>query len=86
MPLARIAGHERGSLTTIYIYLNDEGTDVWRPVTARHIDADIYEIVTENSDPLNEDWEFNQGQKVRCRERITPAGEKILSAYGLFPT
>jgi hypothetical protein len=81
-----IGGGTRDSLTTIYIYLNDEGTDVWRPVTARHIDADIYEIVTENSDPLNEPWEFNQGQKVRCRERITPEGEKILSAYELIST
>jgi len=59
---------------------------VWRPVTARHIEADIFEIVTENSDPLNEHWEFNQGQKVRCRERIIPEGKKILIAYELFRT
>jgi len=69
----------------IYVYLKGEGTNVWRPVSARHVDADIFEIVTENSDPEDECWEFNPGQKVRCRERITPEGEKILIAYELFP-
>jgi hypothetical protein len=71
-------------MTTIYVYLKNEGTDVWRTVTAQHVDADIFEIISENSDPLNEHWEFNWGQKVRCRERITAVGEKILVAYELF--
>jgi hypothetical protein len=70
---------------TIYIYLKDEGTDVWRPVTARHVEADIFEIVTENSDPANERWEFDHGQKVRCRNHLTPEGEEVLVAYELFP-
>ena len=68
----------------IYVYLKDERTDVWRPVSARHVDSDIFEIVTENNDPSDEDWAFNRGQKVRCKERITPEGEKILVAYELF--
>jgi hypothetical protein len=48
------------------------------------VDADIFEIVTENSAPEDERWEFNRGQKVKCKERITPEGEKILVAYELF--
>lgn len=71
-------------MRTIYVYLKGEGTDVWRPVSARHVDADIFEIVTENSAPEDECWEFNRGQKVKCKERITPEGEKILVAYELF--
>ena len=47
----------------IYVYLKGEGTNVWRPVSARHVDADIFEIVTENSDPEDECWEFNPGKK-----------------------
>jgi hypothetical protein len=69
----------------IYVFLKGEGTNVWRPVSARHVDADIFEIVTENRDPEDECWEFNRGQKVRCKERVTPEGEKILIAYELFP-
>lgn len=71
-------------MAIIYVYLTNEGTDVWRPVTARHIEADIFEIVAENRNAQNETWEFNREQKVRCRERITPEGEKILVAYELF--
>ena len=79
-------GQDKVGARIIYVYLKGEGTDVWRPVSARHADDDIFEIVTENNDPSDEDWEFNRGQKVRCKERITPGGEKILVAYELFPT
>jgi hypothetical protein len=72
------------AMRTIYVYLTGEGTDVWRPVSGRHVDADIFEIVSENSAREDECWEFNRGQKVRCKERITPEGEKILVAYELF--
>jgi hypothetical protein len=71
------------SLRTIYIHLQDEGVDVWRPATARHVEADIFEIVTENSNPMDEQWEFNRGQKVKCRHRTTSEGESILVAYKL---
>jgi hypothetical protein len=71
-------------MAIIYVYLKNEGTDVWHPVAARHVEADIFEILVENSDPQKETWEFNREQKVRCRERITPEGEKILVAYELF--
>ena len=72
------------AMTTIFVYLKDEGTDVWRPVAARHVNADIFEIVAENHDSENERREFRQGQKVRCKQRTTAEGENILVAYELF--
>ena len=49
----------------IYVYLLDEGTDVWRPVEAIHLNDDIYQIVSEKLDP-NELWAFKTGDTVRC--------------------
>ncbi len=51
---------------TIYVALLDEGTDCWRPVTAEHISADLFRIA--DTPPEDEQWEFQPGQIVRCRE------------------
>jgi len=32
---------------------------------------------------MDEQWEFNRGQKVKCRHRTTSEGESILVAYKL---
>ena len=72
------------SYRPIYIYLLDEGTDVWRPVMGRLIAGDIFEIVTENSNPDDEHWEFGCGQQVRCRELMTPEGKTIMVACELL--
>jgi hypothetical protein len=82
----RLKVHDDGSgVRTIYIQLLGEGTVVWRPVIGQHIEADIFEILGENSESADEHWEFNRGQRVRCRERITPEGETILIAYERSP-
>jgi len=51
---------------TIYVYLLDEGVDVWRPVKAIHVRDKIYKIVSENQDQEDEKWQFSTGDFVRC--------------------
>ena len=54
---------------TVYVALLNEGTDVWRPVDAKHIEGDVYRIAEINSVPSDENWQFSPGDLVRCRER-----------------
>lgn len=51
---------------TIYVYLLDEGVDVWRPVNAIQVRENIYKIVSDNPDPEDEIWQFKTGDFVRC--------------------
>jgi hypothetical protein len=53
-------------LTTIYVYLLDEGVDCWRPIDAVKRGDNLYEIVSKNPDPEDEKWEFSTGDVVRC--------------------
>jgi len=64
---------------TIYVYLLDEGTDVWRPASADHIRDDIYRIT---GTPPNdtERWEFLPGEIVRCKNQTLGSGETRLIA------
>lgn len=72
--------HNDASITTIYVYLLDEGVDVWRPVQARHIGTDRYQIVSVNIASGDELWQFNTGDTVRCKSRMLSDGE-VLVAY-----
>ena len=56
-------------LVQIYVRLLDEGTDVWRPVSATCEGSGTYRIVGENLLPDDERWEFGTGDLVRCEER-----------------
>lgn len=67
----------------IYVYLEDEGTDVWRPVQALRLEDNLFQIVEENPDPEDEHWQFCTGDVVRCREDYLGtliAVEKVSSA------
>jgi hypothetical protein len=66
--------------TTIYISLLDEGTDVWRPVSAEQVSGDIYRVTGTPPDDT-ESWEFATGDMVRCREQTFASGERHLVAY-----
>lgn len=66
----------------VYVYLLDEGTDVWRPVQARKVADDCYQLVSVNSDPVDEQWEFNTGDVVRCKTRRLSGGDRLV-AYEL---
>src|ERR1700679_1150668 len=67
---------------TIYVPLLNEGTDVWRPVTAEPIVRGIYRIVRERPDPDNEEWVYRTGQEVAVEERVFVEGERGLVAVG----
>ena len=71
-------------MTTIYIPLLDEGTDVLRPTQGTKRDEDQYEVLaTEDYDPEDENWKFPPGTVVRCKyenhegEDLVVAVEKI---------
>ena len=52
---------------TIYIYLLNEGTDVWRPVKGIQLRDKVYRIISENMYPEDEEWQFTTGDVVRCK-------------------
>jgi hypothetical protein len=68
-------------VTTIYVYLLNEGTDTWRPVPAIKIDDSTYVLQGEdfyNSE--DEEWEFLPGSRVRVKERLNYDGHTHLCA------
>jgi hypothetical protein len=67
---------------TVYVYLLDEGVDVWRPVQAKHLADDEYEIMSVNPDPDDENWQFHSGDCVRCKLKRLHDGERLV-AYEL---
>jgi hypothetical protein len=64
----------------IYVYLLGEGTDVWRPVQAKKLSDKLFRIVSQNTDPENEKWQFSTGDIVKCEERILSNSKKCLVA------
>lgn len=55
----------------IYVYLLDEGIDVWRPVDAIKLDDNIYKIISvRDSNKETETLEFNLGDTVRTVDRV----------------
>jgi hypothetical protein len=65
------------ALTTIYMPLLNEGTDVWRPVEAMKITALGY-MVTQPQ-PAEEEWAFQPGYILRCEERQLSDGPKLVA-------
>jgi hypothetical protein len=55
----------------VYVALLGEGVDVWRPIEAEPIEADVFRITSEITDP-EEVWQFLPGEFVRCEEREFP--------------
>ena len=56
---------------TIYVKLLEEGIDVSRPVKAKFIEKNRYQILDKNSDidsKYGEIWEFNENDIVECKE------------------
>ena len=53
----------------IYVFLEDEGTDCWRPVKATHVEGGVYLIDQQDYDQEDEKWQFEPGVKVVCQEK-----------------
>lgn len=62
----------------IFVYLFDEGTDVWRSVEAEHIEGNIYKIISEKQDET-ENWQFSAGDFVRCEEKTFQDGTGLVA-------
>jgi len=64
---------------TIYVYLLSEGTDVWRPVNAVHLYENLYRITSPKIE--DEQWQFESGDLVRCKEKSSETNEPFLAAF-----
>jgi hypothetical protein len=67
---------------TIYVALENEGIDVWRPVEASILGDNLFQILTFN-DPKAEQWQFASGAVVRCAKRDFADGQSGLAAMEL---
>lgn len=59
-------------MTTIHVYLLDEGTDCWVAVNGEHVAGNKYRI--SDVAPGDQLWEFGNGDLVRCRVQMLSAG------------
>jgi hypothetical protein len=73
---------KRAETETIYVALKDEGTSVWRPVSAERVSNAEFRIL--GIVPSDEEREFQLGQVVVCEQK-TLAGGVQLVAVGLLP-
>jgi hypothetical protein len=64
-------------VTTIYMPLLEEGTDIWRPVEAMKI-GELGYMVTEKAPP-DEVWAFQPGHILRCEERKFDEGTHLVA-------
>ena len=67
-------------MATVYVRLLDEGVDVWRPVQAKFVEGDVYEL--SGPVPEEERWEYAPGSRVRCRMREFEGGTLGLVVVG----
>ena len=78
--------YEKSNIVTIYVYLLDEGIDVWRPVDGIHIKNNIYQIKPESIIPKTETWQFLPSDIVLCEEKILSKGKQIVAVKKIeFP-
>lgn len=63
---------------TIFVYLHNEGTDVWRPVEATDCGHGMYRITSVQTDP-DERWKFRTGDLVRCETREFHGGDGLVA-------
>jgi hypothetical protein len=68
-------------ITTIYMPLLNEGTDVWRPVAAEHLDGDVFRVV--GPVPDDEEWAFPPGSVVTVAPKVFQDGIRGIVALAL---
>ncbi len=66
----------------VYVKLLNEGTEVWRPVSAVFLGNSCYKLMgTDIFDPEDEEWEFLPGSHVKTISKESE-GKLILIANG----
>ncbi len=78
-PESVVKPNETEAVETVYMPLEDEGVDVWRPVAARRESDGSYTTV-EQSQGREERWRFPIGTRVRCDMRTFEDGKTGLAA------
>lgn len=73
-------GNDINNNIEIYVYLLEEGTDVWRPVQAEKLGYNTFRILSNNPDPEDEKWQFKTGDIVKCEMRMLSNSNKCLVA------
>jgi hypothetical protein len=69
----------------IYIPLEDEGVDVWRPAQAERLGDGSYRVLpTPDYDPADEAWKFPPGSRVICEPKQLSGG-RVVAAVRLAP-
>lgn len=63
---------------TVYVYIENEAVDVWRPVEAEHVGLDTYLLI--GPTPDDEIWQFPPGSIVKCKMRQFEDGQSGLVA------
>jgi hypothetical protein len=63
----------------IYMYLPDEAVDVWRPVQAEKLGADLYRVL--GPVPEDEVWQFPPAAIVRVQMKRLEGGDFPVAAY-----
>ena len=65
---------------TIYMPMLDEGTVVYRPVSAETTAGLIFRILPpENGKPAGEKWQFAPGTFVKCERQILNGGAALVA-------
>jgi len=64
---------------TIYVYLLDEGTDVWRPVEAERVSGSVFKIPSTTQVPDDEEWMFKPGDVVLCELKKLADGKRLVA-------
>jgi hypothetical protein len=66
--------------TIIYLELQNEGTDVWRPVEAEPMGGNRYKIISDR--PEDEDWPVGRDQIVECEFKALSGGDCLAVKVG----
>lgn len=61
---------------TIFVYLHDEGTDVWAPMDAEFVREDIYRITNDRG----ENGQFKMGNLVKCQLQNLSGNECLVAS------
>lgn len=82
-----ISREEEYGVTTILVALLNEGTPVWRPVSAEAIGGGVFRIAPDASwDTEDEEWEFLPGEQVRCEQRVLSGSSVLVAVERVAPT
>jgi hypothetical protein len=69
-------------IVTVHVLLLDEGSETWRPVSARRIRGDVYLLIGPQEDE-DEHWQFPVGAQVRVEVRQLSGGERLVAVGSL---